>query len=123
VSSKTLFLIDGIGAILTATLLAGVLAPFESVFGIPPRALYILAGIAAIFAVYSLTLYIRDVNNSSRFLKGIAIANLFYCVLTLGVLNFYAHQVTMLGIGYFIVEILVVSTLSIFELNSRETDV
>lgn len=52
-----LFLIDGIGALITALLLSQVLARYESVFGMPASLLYVLAGVAACFAVYSLTCY------------------------------------------------------------------
>ncbi len=115
---KRLFLIDGVGALITATLLLAVLAQFQSTFGMPRRVLYLLAGIACIFAVYSLACYFKLRDNWPPFLKAIAMANLAYCVLTLILVFVYRADMTIFGVVYFIAEIFVVSSLAVYELIS-----
>lgn len=118
VSIKTLFLIDGIGAVITALLLSQVLARYESVFGMPASLLYILAGVAACFAVYSLTCYWRIKEGGAAFLTGIAVANTLYCIATLGIVAYRFDNLTWLGVAYFIGEILVVMGLVSVELSA-----
>lgn len=111
-----MFLIDAFGALLTATLLAAVLARYESTFGMPSRAVNILAAIAVGFAIYSITCYLTRPANWRLFLQVIAIGNLSYCVLTLVLLFVYRLEVTALGRAYFIGEITIVAALAIYEL-------
>jgi len=75
-----LFLIDGIGALLSAFLLAVVLSGLESVFGIPSSTLYLLASFPVFFAIFDLYSYVKKSPNLQRFLRGIAVLNLLYCV-------------------------------------------
>ncbi|MEM6845819.1 MAG: hypothetical protein AAF632_26655 [Bacteroidota bacterium] len=112
---KKLFLIDGIGAAITALMLSQVLARLESVFGMPRQILYILAGIAASFAVYSILCHFLVRGNWRPFLSGIATANAVYCTLTLGLIIYWFNILTYLGIAYFIGEIILVVGLAWFE--------
>lgn len=111
ISPKQLFLVDGIGAIVTALLLSQVLARFEAVFGMPSEILYLLAGIAACFAIYSITCHLVVKENWRAFLKGIAIANTIYCLITLGLIIYLKNSITWWGIAYFFGEIIIVMTL------------
>lgn len=113
---QRIFLVDGIGAILTAAMLLAILAQFEPTFGLPRRLVYILAAIAAGFAIYSLTCYFTEPPNWPRLLRAIAIANLAYCIITLILVVMFRSVVTALGFAYFTAEIIVVSTLAIYEL-------
>jgi ABC-type uncharacterized transport system permease subunit len=113
---RQLFLVDALGAVVTAVLLTAVVAQFERAFGIPSRVVYVLAAIAAGFAVYSFTCYLTRPRNWPKFLRMIAIANLSYCLLTLIVLFVYRFEVTALGIGYFVGEVAIVAGLVVFEL-------
>ncbi|MCB9038886.1 MAG: hypothetical protein H6557_19915 [Lewinellaceae bacterium] len=117
-SPRKLFLIDGLGALLSAFLLGVVLVQWEHIFGMPPRVLYPLAAIAGAFAVYSLSCHWFPTQNHGPFLKGIAIANLLYCCLTLGLVVYWYPQLTALGVIYFLVEIGIVCSLAIVELKS-----
>jgi thiol:disulfide interchange protein len=54
---KRLFLIDGLGAFLTAFMLGVVLANFESSFGMPLKTLYFLSFLAGLFCLYSFFCY------------------------------------------------------------------
>ena len=115
---RNIFLCDGIGALLTATLLAAVIAPFETLFGMPPNVVYSLSAIAVVFAVYSLACHLTRPSNWPTLLRIIASANLLYCILTLILLFVYRGEITAFGFAYFIGEILVVLTLSIYELHT-----
>lgn len=116
IDPKRIFLVDGVGALITATTLVAILGQFESTFGMPQRAIYFLAAIAVSFAIYSLACYFKLPSNWPPFLRTIAIANLSYCILTLVLISVFRNEITTLGIAYFAAEIIVVSTLAIYEL-------
>lgn len=115
---RKLLLIDGLGALLSAFLLGVVLVRWEHIFGMPSKVLYPLAAIAGVFAVYSLSCHWFLTQNHRPFLKGIAIANLLYCCLTLGLVVYCYPQLMALGVAYFLVEIMIVCSLAIVELKS-----
>ena len=92
---KRIFLIDGLGAILSAILLGVVLVRWERFFGIPSSTLYFLAILPIFFAIYDFLSYRKDSINIGSFLKGIAIMNFLYCCLSIGV-AFY-HTITIFG--------------------------
>lgn len=115
IEPKKLFLIDGLGALVSAFLLGVILVQLESIFGIPRNTLYFLAFLPCLFAVYDFYSYHRIEKNIDSFLKGIAIINLIYCCISIG-LAFYHHQsITYLGWGYIILEILIVIVLVYIE--------
>ncbi len=122
-SIKLLFLIDGIGAIVTALLLSQVLARFESTFGMPKDILYILAAIAGCFAVYSLSCHFGLKRNRAPYLKAIAVANTLYCMTTLVLVIYCYPSLTWLGVAYFIGEIVIVMTLVRIEWRAIQKNV
>ncbi len=115
VSYKNVFLIDGIGAIITAIMLGIVLSSFQPYFGMPQEILYGLAAVAVAFAVYSLSCYLWVGSNWKPFLRGIAIANTSYCIITLSLIVVLWSSLTLLGKAYFIGEIALVMTLVKYE--------
>lgn len=119
---KLIFLIDGFGALLSVFLLGVVLVQLESWIGMPSRTLYILAGIAGFFAVYSFTCFFRIKKRWRSFLKVIVGFNLSYCMLTFLLLFFHQAQLTNLGIVYFVMEILVIAGLAFFEFKVAMTE-
>lgn len=112
---RPFFLLDGLGAVLTALLLSQVLARFESVFGMPKDIVYLLALAAAVFALYSLLCYRLDPQSWRPFLRGIAVANTVYCITTLGLVIYWWPSLTWLGIAYFLGEIAIVMSLVVLE--------
>ncbi len=114
---KKLFLIDGLGALLTALLLSQVLARFESVFGMPREILWGLAGMAGCFAIYSFLCHLFIEENGKPYLKGIAAANTIYCITTLGLVIYLKESLTYLGVAYFIGEIVIILILVRLEFN------
>jgi len=117
VKPKTLFLIDSLGAFLTMLFLFVVLRNFNEYVGMPKTILTYLSAIAACLCIYSATCFIFLNENWTPFIKGICIANLLYCILTLGLIIIYFPLLTIIGVTYFLVEIAIVCTLAYIEIN------
>ncbi len=118
VKPKSLFLLDSCGAIVSALLLGIILVRFESTFGMPINILYFLSFLACIFALYSFLCFLFTQKNSRLYLKIIAMVNLAYCCLTIGLVIYFYHRLTFLGLLYFFVEIIIITLLSILELKT-----
>jgi len=118
ISQKKLFLIDAIGALISIFFLGFVLVYLEEKIGMPKNVLYLLASLPVFFAIYSFSCYFFLKNNWSRFLKGIALMNLLYCFLTIGILFYYDHNLTVLGWTYFIVELIILLVLIAIEFKT-----
>ena len=112
-----IFLIDGIGASLTASLLTVVVIPFNKEFGMPQGALYCLAIIACIFLIYSFCCAYIKSDNWPFLLRIISIANSVYCILTVTLLINFTNTVTLLGFAYFTGEIIIILSLVFMELR------
>jgi len=108
-------LIDAFGAILSAFLLGIVLVKFEWFFGIPKQSLYVLASIPVGFALYDFFSVFVVKNNLARFLKGIAVANALYCIVSLGYGIFHRELITIYGWIYIIVEISILLFMVVLE--------
>lgn len=105
---KNIFLLDSIGAFLTTFLLGFVLIQFQDAFGMPQKTLYLLSAIALLFATYSLCCYLFVSTKWRYYLNIIIIANALYCCLTTGLIIYYFHKLTALGLIYFKLEIVVI---------------
>ncbi len=117
INPEKLFLIDSIGALVTAFMLGFVLVQFQNIFGVPKDILYILSLIALIYSIYSFVCYLKIKTTWRPFLKGIAIANLTYCLITIGLMISLHSQITYLGILYFSSEVIIILGLVILELK------
>lgn len=107
-SPRNVFLLDGIGALISALFLVVLLAPFENIFGMPRKVVYALSIPVFGFAVYSLSCYFFDVKQWQPYLKLIALANFLYCCVTFGLVIQEYRSLTMLGVAYFLGEIVIV---------------
>ena len=97
-------------------LLGIVLVHFEPIIGMPAPILYFLCAIAGLFIINSFYGYFQFGDHWRTRLKIIALANLSYCCITLG-LVFYLHEsLTHWGILYFVFEVIVIAGLSFIEL-------
>ena len=112
---KKLFLIDGLGAILSAFLLGFVLVKLERVFGIPATSLYFLATIPIFFVIYDLYCSRKNNDDLGQLLRGIAIINLIYCCTSIGFFFYHFETITIFGWSYILIEILIIVTLAIVE--------
>lgn len=115
---KIVFLIDGLGAFLTALFLNSILKTFNEYFGMPLKTLTLLSIIALIFAIYSLSCFVFSDNNSQKLLRPIIVANLTYCILTIGLVIYFYSKLTTVCISYFVGEILIISGLIYIEIKT-----
>ena len=115
---RQLFLIDSLGALVTACLTGLVLTRFEAVFGIPLMVLYKLAIVALIYAVYSISCYCFIKTNWKPFLTAIAIANSIYIFITIGLVFFFYPKVSVLGLIYFLGELTIIAGLVFIEIKT-----
>lgn len=126
VQPRTLLVIDGFGALLSAFLLGVVLVRFSSVFGMPINTLYLLAALPVGFAVYDFAVLGLRLRPLSPWLRGIALANWGYCVLSIILLFQHAADLASWGWAYFVGELIIVASLAGLEWQvarkSTETD-
>ncbi|MDG1333768.1 MAG: hypothetical protein P8P74_15635 [Crocinitomicaceae bacterium] len=115
---KKLFLVDGIGAVVSAVLLGIVLVQFQVYFGIPTSTLYFLAALPCAFAIYDFYCFFKVDKQLEKYLKGIALVNYAYCVLSIGLAIYHSASITYLGWGYVLLEVMIVIGLATFELET-----
>ena len=118
---KILFLIDSLGAMLTAFFLLLILRNFNEYFGMPETILTYLAGITLCLCVYSICCFFFLTNYWSSFIYGIVVANLLYCVVTMALLIIYNAQLTIIGTIYFLLEIAIILGIVYVEFNVAKT--
>ena len=103
-NEKNIFLVDGIGALVSALMLGVVLPAFQTSIGMPTQILYVLAIVAAVFAVYSLSCFWFVKSDYPTWLRLIVMANSSYCLATLFVVFIFLPELKWLGIIYFLGE-------------------
>ncbi|MBL7706722.1 MAG: hypothetical protein JNM21_14345 [Taibaiella sp.] len=109
--TRVLFLMDAFGALITAFMLGIIWYNCCPWTGMPPGVLRKLALIALLLCSYSGVCALLLKKRRSSFIKGMAIANLLYCILTSVLLVIYYTELTILGIIYFVAELLVITLL------------
>lgn len=119
--TKNIFLLDSFGALLTTILLFFVLRNFNVFLGLSKDVFEYLSIIAFSFFVYSISCYFLVKQNLKSFLKIICGANILYCVLTLGIIIHYYQSISVLGIVYFLAEIIVICLLASLEIKTIKT--
>ncbi|MEM7549511.1 MAG: hypothetical protein AAF363_07550 [Bacteroidota bacterium] len=115
ITFRKIFSIDALGALITFIMLSLVLARYESVFGMPEDMLNVLAGVAAGFAFYSSACFFLVKSNWLPYLMVIATANCLYSLTTLVLVIHFYQSLTVLGIAYFMGEIILVVSLAVLE--------
>jgi hypothetical protein len=117
---QKIVLVDAIGAIVSVLSL---LIPysFEEFFGMPKGVVSIFISIAIVCTVYSTTIYLTKKENWKPYLTIIALVNISYCVFTVYQIFKNLNTITIYGHLYFFSEILIILTLSIFELQLSRT--
>lgn len=114
---QRLFLIDGLGALISAFLLGFVLTKLRGLLGIPINLLYFLTTFPTLFFFFDLYSYYKTSLKQKKLLKLIACANLFYCFLSLFTISNNFKTVTIYGASYILIEILIIIFLSLIELK------
>lgn len=112
-----LFLLDGLGALLSIFLLGLILPLFQSTIGMPLTTLYFLAAIPVFFVIYDFYCYFKKVQPWQQYLYFIAIANVIYCIISIGMLAIHWQFLSAWGISYFIIEIIIVLSIALWELK------
>ena len=115
---KTVFLIDALGAALTSIFLIVILKAFYEFFGVPQETLMLLLILSLVLAIYSFSCFAFLDKNTQNFLRPLIAANLTYCILTLGLVIYYHNKLTILGLAYFVGEILIICGLVYVELKT-----
>jgi hypothetical protein len=115
INPNRVFLVDAIGALLTTFFLFGILAQFESFFGMPSKTLYLLSGIAFCLFIYSITCHLLIAENWKPYLKIIIICNIIYGLLSIGFVNIHFEKITEFGIAYFVAEIIIIGIIVFLE--------
>jgi len=108
---RKLFLLDGIGAVVSAFSLGIVLMNLQQYIGMPKEKLFYLAIAPCFFAAFSFFCYLRKQKKWRKLLSIIAVANLIYCIITFALLFIDQATLKPLGYTYFILEIIIVVTL------------
>ncbi len=112
---KNLFLLDSLGAMLTAFFLFVVLSNCNGYFGMPKTKLTYLSAIAICYCLYSATCFFFLKENWTTFITVIAVANILFCTLTMGFVIRYYNQLTTIGLAYFLAEIIIICILVFIE--------
>jgi cytochrome c oxidase subunit IV len=113
-SPRHLLLLDALGAFATSA--TTFFLAFEVVStGLPSSFLFVLASIAAMFFLFSLSGYLSNTRLPQR-LQLIAAANLIYCLATIVLCLIYWKSLTLVGSIYFPLEVVVVA-IAVWEWN------
>jgi hypothetical protein len=115
---KLVFLLDCLGALLSAFLLGVALPSLQSTFGMPSKVLYGLAALAGLFAIYSYWNYRWFKENWRPYLRGIAIVNLLYSCLTAALVIYFRQELTKWGLLYFLQEMVVIIVVVMLEFKT-----
>ncbi len=110
-----LFLIDGIGAFVSALFLWLLIVPFESFFGFPADVAKTLSVIPFVYAIYSLSCYFFEKWQRIPFIQVIMAANILYCILSLVLVVVWFDQITLFGLWYFLSEKVIILALVMWE--------
>lgn len=118
IQTRTLFIVDAVGAAISALILGVVLMRFDHIFGMPREALIVLAAIPAAYLVYDLVCLATKRAQQARFMLIIALLNLGYCCISALFAFQNARSLTTVGWAYFVGEILLVFALAFTELRA-----
>lgn len=121
-NSKNIFLLDGLGALVSASIMGLIIAQQVSFFGLPTNAAYFLAAFPCFFFIFSIYTHLNLPKDWISNLKMISIANLLYCFISIGVVFYHFETLTNIGIVYFVLEIIVVLMVVVLELRVAKGD-
>lgn len=114
---QQIFLVDATGALITSGLLFLIYFRFAEVFGVPREIFLYLSVIAFLYSIYSFSCHLIKPINGWFFLRWIIFANIFYCCLTITVMIIFRNQLTLVGMSYFLIEIMVICALVLVEIK------
>ncbi|UXR63703.1 hypothetical protein EZJ49_11540 [Bdellovibrio bacteriovorus] len=106
-NGKTVFLFDGVGALLSLLLTGFILPHFSELLGVPRHILYCLALFPLLYSIFSLSCFFLATRTKLWMLKSIIAANTGYCLIS-ALLIFTYPELTLWGRIVLAAEILVV---------------
>lgn len=110
-SKQSIFLLDGIGGLITAFIIGFVLPFFREDVRLPKEILQGLAIAGLLYGIYSLSCSFFTGKRDRIRLMGIIGANVFYCIVTSVMVIMYLDHLSGWGITYFIAEIAIILAL------------
>ncbi|MBX3039958.1 MAG: hypothetical protein KF789_04530 [Bdellovibrionaceae bacterium] len=113
-NEKTIFLLDGIGAALSATANGLILPLFSERIGFSATNLRLLGLIGFLFAAYSLTCFLVVRRPKSHMLLAIILGNSLYCLLLLAIASL-SSELSVWGRAYFIGEVAIIAGIVFLE--------
>ena len=116
-NEHTVFLWDGVGALVSALLLGVMLPAIHPLIGMPVPILSQLATLAFLYAVYDFCCLRWVDKHDPKWLGVVIFANLFHVIVTMRYLWIYALEIKPWGFAYFVGEILVVLVIVFYELK------
>ena len=114
-NAEILFVVDGLGAALSAVMLGVVIPQMETFFGLPSQMLCILAIVPIVFLLYDFFCYLYLRRKVGMGLRIIASLNLVYCLLSLYLATCQHASITIFGWGYLFLEIIIIVALASLE--------
>ena len=103
-NERTIFLLDGAGAILSIGLLGVVHPAIQPWIGMPLHILYLLTAWASCSLLYDAFCFWFADHRNPRWLRGIMAANTLYCCLTGVLIVVHLNVLTPWGVAYFVSE-------------------
>lgn len=119
---KKIFLLDGIGAIMTAICLFSMEFVLNLELGMPKIWMRTLIVIAICLSIYSFSSYFITKENWTSILKILSIANLSYCLLTFSLIIVHFKGLSLIAMVYFPLEIIAILILVALEIHVLKID-
>jgi hypothetical protein len=106
---NTLFLVDSIGAFISAICLLIISRYYSDYFGVNHSTFQLLLILPIVFCIYSACCFLFVKRSFKPFIQIIALANLLYCIISLILLGTLFSEITILGLSYFVVELTIIA--------------
>jgi len=116
-SDTQILFFDGLGALLSGTLLIVIIGNYTSIFGIPQRTAQILGIVAVMMAAPTFYVLLFK-KNAKPFLKFLVCVNSLYILTTLGFILQVDDQLTVAGFTYFFFEVVIILFLIVLEFRA-----
>jgi len=107
ISPRNVFRLDGFGA-MVSLLFHLIIAFNQPTFGMPKQVVFYLSIFPTLLMPFSLYHSLHLPQNWKPSLRTIIIGNLLFCFVSIGVIAYYIDSLTILGLVYFIGEVIVV---------------
>ena len=114
---KQLFLLDALGAFITATFIGVVMRSHFDIFGLAAQEAFVMSFIAYSFFCFSGICYLFVRNKQYQYILIIASANLLYTLLSFFIFLNHFKDLTPFGIVYLISEIVTIMLLVTLEFS------